>query len=128
MPKLYDASDERRGVRLRFVPDTEHAETAALLLMAFGYKALKGRDTVSIRDVHGGALRAYLEAPNSSLKGGADAARPWGIMQGADGAVRLQIEAGNLVRVGLGEGGAYRLTPEGEEAAKALAADLISRA
>jgi hypothetical protein len=41
---------------------------------------------------------------------------------------RKCVEEGTVVRVGLSEGGRYRLTNWGENKAKALARDLIERA
>ena len=122
---LYAIDSERGTVLLRFLPDTGNnvaTDTVALLLL--GNKLLLGMEEAPIRTAN------YAVQKSNVLTGLYNVILIQAMIHQRDLA---ELAAGNyfgrfITKAGLSRGGMLRLSPNGEEHAIALAADLIRRA
>jgi hypothetical protein len=132
LEKLYEEYDAANGkeLRLRFLPDTRDQSSDALLLICLGYKYIRNIDRMRIKFVHSQIEYLLARAPGSRQSPIVGFMASISPALGSDERDFGQkcVQEGTVVRVGLSEGGRYRLTDWGENKAKALAHDLIERA
>jgi hypothetical protein len=126
--KLYEEYEERgkKELRLRFLPDTgDNKINDALWLICYGYKALLNRETVPVALVH---------SQLTSLRWNDPTVNDFFALMARHVSASKSIDYGSsavglfVQRIGLLEGGKYRITELGENHAKELAEDLIRRA
>jgi hypothetical protein len=137
LEKLYevykpDVSKNATKLRLLFLPDTDDCQTDSLLVICFLYKTITGADRMSRHFVDTQVMYLLQHAPNTPL------VRKHPIMQsflqlhliaaGTDNIGSAAVGAGLVELVNLASGGSYRLTPSGEEHAKAVAQRMIQQA
>jgi hypothetical protein len=128
--KLYEEYEANGNteIRLRFLPDTHEQIANTLLLICYGYKVLRGYDSVNSSFVNSQIDYLLNYAPNSL--------RRKSPFDGLDRAFRsvATVDYGRsaiglfLDRVGLSEGGRYMITDFGTERAREVALDMIRRA
>jgi len=128
LEKIYhlDDSNGKSEIRLRFLPDTDDHESDALLVICLVYKHVRGMQKIKVNFVNWHVSNLILKAPNArpftpaaAIRAFADQSKDFG---------KRPISFGYIEGVDLAQGGSYRLTPSGEEHARAIAIDMINRA
>jgi len=124
----YEAEPGKTELRLRFLPDTDEQILDTALLICFGYKVI--RDLAAIRSAFVDSQIDYLRvnAPNSPRQRNPLLGFESVLMSLAKPEYGKVVVGTFIERIGLLEGGKYRITDFGEERAKNLALDLIRRA
>jgi hypothetical protein len=128
--KLYEEYDidSGKGLRLRFLPDTDDQASDAILLICYGYKIIKNVESISAKFANSQIEYLLQHAPNTrespiyrlgNFMTFALSERDFG---------GKCVSQGTVERIGLSKGGFYRITRWGEEKARNLARDLIERA
>lgn len=133
LDKLYATDEEGKLIWLRFLPDTiEERDRDALLLILYGYKAIKGVEPVPRANIRASLRRSCCFEPDEkkSVTSIALALTTFThpTLVDADKLAREMMHVYVSEQVQLSKGGAYQLLPKGEEKALWLARDLIRRA
>jgi len=119
------AADRKIGrlLMLRFQPDTSDPATDVLLLILYGYKRIYGSDEVGVEVLEKALWESGVRQSNNLDR------LPEGSLINVDEIVRKRALK-DLVspKFRLSEGGAYRLTEQGERAATVLFEDMANRA
>jgi hypothetical protein len=129
--KLFSIGDDGRSIWLRFLPDNKTYRADTLVLIVYGHKVLRGLTKVGMRAAHASVDKSIDVAPARPFDDNPWARLAYGGLRGlmpvdkdpSEGCVPSYLE-----RVGLSQGGMYQLTEAGENHARNLAFDLISRA
>jgi hypothetical protein len=124
--RLFAVGDDDT-IWLKFLPDTKNYKADTLILILYGYSVLMNFEKVNVRHAHAQVQKTIDGAPNKPGN-----AMNW--LFGPLAALQDNYEyADNLLtwaleRIDLSQGGRYRLTNSGQDKARTLSSDLISRA
>lgn len=124
--RLFTIGDDGRSVWLKFLPDNKNYKSETLLLIVYGHKVLLGNLRVRVNAAHLAVSKTISAAPNKPNQ----TLEQWALgplaYLGNEDYFQPHV-SGYLKRVALAKGGMYELTEVGEQRARGIAYDLISR-